>query len=245
MILLLMVSTSLVLSKKTATPSTKDVEDEILDDYDRLQPSESKLKNLFKVRRGEERHLSHEDDGKGEKDEEIGSSFSKKTTTPSSKDVEEELAESSRRHPSESKQKARYKGRRKEGRYEDDGKRRNDDDFVDSSFLKKSTKDIDPEKEGSGFPQTSESKLKSRYKGRGGEGRYVLHEDGGDGGKDVEFVHEEGNEEHEEEEADRGYHNEDKKLDDETLKDYSIKGTDQDFREGEMFFFCKLSAYFF
>lgn len=45
---------------------------------------------------------------------------------------------------------------------------------------------------------------------------------------------EQGNEEHHEDEHDKGYHNEDKKLDDETLKEYNIKGTDQAFREGEI-----------
>ncbi|KAG8181494.1 hypothetical protein JTE90_016580 [Oedothorax gibbosus] len=144
--------------------------------------------------------------------------------------LEDDSDESTRLQLSESK-KNLFKVRH---RAEDDashkrGKNSTKDDDKDLVWSKKEVAE-DPS-----LPKPSESKQKNRYKGHYVEGRYIIDEDHGShhgGGKDGEFVLEEGNEEHHEDEHDKGYHNENKKLDDETLKEYNIKGTDQEFREG-------------
>ncbi|GFT58851.1 uncharacterized protein NPIL_217761 [Nephila pilipes] len=80
---------------------------------------------------------------------------------------------------------------------------------------------------------TQESKAKPRYAGHGGD-QYILDEEGGhQGGQDEgEFVDEEAHEDHAGQEQERGYHNDDKKVDDETKKDFKETGSFQDFSQG-------------
>ncbi|GFR27390.1 uncharacterized protein TNCT_180431 [Trichonephila clavata] len=80
---------------------------------------------------------------------------------------------------------------------------------------------------------TQESKPKPRYAGHVGD-QYILDEDEGHhGGQDEgEFIDEEAREEHAGQEQERGYHNDDKKVDDETKKDFKETGSFQDFSQG-------------
>ncbi|GFY52316.1 uncharacterized protein TNIN_445901 [Trichonephila inaurata madagascariensis] len=79
---------------------------------------------------------------------------------------------------------------------------------------------------------TQESKTKPRYAGHAGD-QYILEEDDGHhGGQDEgEFIDEEAREEHAGQEQERGYHNDDKKVDDETKKDFKETGSFQDFSQ--------------
>ncbi|KAF8797248.1 uncharacterized protein LOC129981462 [Argiope bruennichi] len=87
------------------------------------------------------------------------------------------------------------------------------------------------------FEEAHESKPKPRFAAAGhssGGDQYILEEDEGHvvGEDDGEFIDEEGKEEEYGQEQERGYHNDDKKVDDETQKDFKQTGAYQDFSQG-------------
>ncbi|GBL85534.1 hypothetical protein AVEN_34691-1 [Araneus ventricosus] len=89
----------------------------------------------------------------------------------------------------------------------------------------------------SSFEEAHESKPKPRFAAAGhpsGGDQYILEEDEGHvvGEDDGEFIDEEGREEEYDQEQERGYHNDDKKVDDVTKKDYKQTGAFQDFSQG-------------
>ncbi|GIY37396.1 hypothetical protein CEXT_563801 [Caerostris extrusa] len=83
--------------------------------------------------------------------------------------------------------------------------------------------------------ETQESKPKPRYAGHPpAAGRSTSWKRTMDtlGGPEGEFVDEEGREEHSGQGQERGYHNDDKKVNDETKKDFKQAGAYQDFSQG-------------